>query len=201
MALPASDSFTGANGTLAAYSASWTQNIGAMNINSNGVVPNSASDQSQASWNADTPNNDQYSQITVAAISGGVYLGPAIRLPTSGVGGYYVEADGGSGSDGFYVFKNVSNVETQLGSKTAVVAVSDALKLTGAGTLITPNKNGSTTGTPGAQTDSSIASGRIGINGWGQGTGSRMDDWTGGNVSAAATSFPPVRRPRLYRRR
>ena len=198
MALPASDAFTGANGTLVAYSANWTQNVGAMNISSNSVAPNSASDQSQASWNADTPSNDQYSQITVVVISNGVYVGPAVRMTTSGVGGYYIEADG---IDGFYLFKNVSGTETQLGSKTAVVATNDVLKLTANGTTITPNKNGSTTGTPGAQTDSSIASGRIGINGWGQGTGSRMDDWTGGNVSAAAASFPPLVRQRLYRRR
>ena len=190
-ALPATDAFTAANGTdLTTYSANWTYNTGAMQINTNAVAPNTGGNQSMAHWNADAFADDQYSELTVAAITSAVYIGPAVRCSVALIVGYYIEVDS---ADGMYLFKQIAAVETQLGSKTAVVVANDVLRLTATGTTISPKKNGASTGTPGDQTDASIASGSAGINGYDAGTGSRMDTWTGNNVSAAGAVGPLLR--------
>ena len=193
MALPASDSFTGTNGTgLTSYSASWTYNYGSgthLQIQSNGVFCSRASDAATARWNADTFNADQYAQVTMAAVGNGGYYGPAVRISTSGADTcYYIEVDS---SDGSYLFKTVSGSGTQLGSTAGTAANADVWRLEASGTTITPKKNGSTTGTPGAQTDSSISSGAAGLHAWGTATGSRMDDWSGGNLGAATQTVNP----------
>src|SRR5512139_2841229 len=83
MALPASDAFTGTDGTaLQTYSANWSVNAGALAINTNAVYSNSA-DESGAGWNADTFDNDQYAQGTVVATSS-AHVGVAVRVHTDG---------------------------------------------------------------------------------------------------------------------
>ena len=194
MALPASDSFTGTNGTgLTSYSASWTYNYGSgthLQIQSNGLFCARASDAATARWNADTFNADQYAQVTMAAVGNGGYYGPAVRISTSGADTcYYIEVDS---SDGSYLFKTVSGSGTQLGSTAGTAANADVWRLEASGTTITPKKNGSTTGTPGAQTDSSISSGAAGLHAWGTATGSRMDDWSGGNLSTGISGTASI---------
>lgn len=58
MALPASDSFTGSNGTnLTSYSANWVVNYGSFHIQSN-AVGSSLNDDALAHWSADTFSAD-----------------------------------------------------------------------------------------------------------------------------------------------
>ena len=192
-ALPASDTFTGTNGTqLTAYSANWTLNAGDLDIQTNAVSPDGGNyfGTVAAHWNADSFDNDQYAQITVVALSAAElwnFIGVSVRAHASAATFYTFFG----GSDGTYLYKQVAGSENQIGSVAAAVSVNDVLKLTVSGTTLTPNKNGSTTGTPGAQTDSSIASGYAGLGGYsgdsGARTNTRGDSWEGGNLSTGAT--------------
>lgn len=186
-ALPATDAFTGTNGTaLQTYSTNWTINAGGFQINTNSVAC-SQNNEGGAHWNADSFNNDQYAQATVSAIGSGFFIGLGVRESASGATYYGIYYDNGVGQ----LFKNVAGTWTQLGSNSVGVSSSDVLRLEAAGTTITPKKNGATTGTPGAQTDSSISSGFAGLSCWGNSTGSRVDDWQGGNLGGGGPSGPP----------
>ncbi len=188
MTLPATDTFTGTNGTnLTTYSASWSYTAYASNkfaINSNAIYSIFSSDGVFAYWNADAFANAQYSQVKLVAVASGVYLGPAVRLSNSADTGYYLEGDSGDGS---YLYKRVAGTETQLGSVGGVAAANQVWRLEANGSTITPKKDGATTGTPGAQTDSAIASGYAGICCWGSSTSARIDDWEGGNLSTGGS--------------
>lgn len=184
MALPASDNFAAANNTiLTTYSGSWTFNAGEFRINTNAVYSSGGgADDQAAHWNADVFDDDQYAEATVAAITGGTYTGVAVRCAASGASFY---AFLGDATDGSYLDKYVSGVYTQLGSKGSPFAVSDVIRLEVSGTTLTPKINGSTSGTPGAQTDSALSSGSAGIGGAGSSSSSRIDNWEGGNLGAA----------------
>lgn len=203
MALPATDAFTAANGTvLTTYSASWTNNNGSFAINTNSVHPNNgAVDDQAAHWNADVFSNDQYSQGTIVALGATIFIGVSVRCHASAFTFYCIDSDS---ADGTYLSKYVAGVYTALGSTGSVLVVSDVLKLEVSGTTLTPKKNGSLLVTPGAQTDSAIASGSAGIAGAGNGTTSRLDSWEGGNLGGATTASPPFlpqrKRIRLLRR-
>jgi hypothetical protein len=186
-ALPATDAFTGTNGTaLTTYSSNWTNNAGVFAIQSNSVHANSAGTECGAHWNADTFNNNQYGQCVYVAEDTDTYaIGPAVRCAASGATyyGFY------SSTTASYLFKMVSGTWAQLGSDGASWTINDVARLEVSGTTLTPTINGSTLSPPGAQTDSSIASGYAGITGYSNSTASRIDNWEGGNLGAAATSF------------
>lgn len=192
MTLPATDAFTAANGTsLTTYSANWTINNGSFVINTNGLIGATSVDDSLAHWNADVFSNDQYSQLTIAAIVSGGYPGPAVRVPASGKTAYFIQSDS---ADGLYMYKMVAGVETQLGGTGAVVVANDVLRLEVSGTTLTPKKNGTLIATPGTQTDSTLTSGSAGIDIYDNLTGARVDDWSGGNLGSAAASLTVPRR-------
>lgn len=184
MTLPASDTFTGTNGTaLQTYNSSWGINTSGFVLNSNALVGTNAHD-AFAYWNADTFDNDQYSQLTAVAVVADTYVGPAVRMAKSSTQtAYFMQGDS---ADGLYLMKIVNGTETQLGSAAAVVAANDVLRLEIVGTTLTPKRNGNAINPPGAQTDSSIASGAAGIDIYNNNTGGRVDDWSAGNISAAA---------------
>lgn len=182
-ALPATDSFTTASTdkALATYSASWTVNNGAFLVlqASDDVRPNQAAED-RAHWNADTFDNDHYSQGVINNAANDAWVGVAVRVHASAVTdyGWYGE---GSGSN--YLNKQVSGSYTDIASNGTNFAAGITIKLSVSGTTLTPTKDGSSTGTPGAQTDSSISSGYAGISGYGTGA-SRLDTWEGGNNSS-----------------
>ena len=197
MALPAIDVFTTAsNQAIATYSASWTVNNGAFTVFATGDdVASSAAGDNLAHWNADAFNNNQYGQIVISAAASND-VGAAARCAASAFTGYVFSAGNGAS----YFSKYVAGVWTALAADGAGYATNDVIRIEVNGTTITPLKNGGTTGTPGPVTDTSIASGSAGIYGYGN-TSSRGDNWEGGNLGgAAATSFPPLRRQRLWRR-
>jgi len=185
MALPATDTFTAADGTaLQTYNASWSINCGAFAINTNAVYPNSVGAECGAGWNADTFDNAQYAQGVLAA-EVSVCIGPAVRVASDGTSdtyyGYY---------NGTYLFKQVTGSWAQLGSNGSNWSVGDVIRLEADGTTITPKINGVTDSAIGARTDTAIASGRAGICGWSVNTGDRLDTWEGGNLSAAVAFQP-----------
>ena len=84
MALPATDAFTGTNGTaLTTYSANWTYNKGTFGIHTNALCCTVDGFDAAAHWNADTFGNDQYARATVTAIDSLAYVGVAVRCHAS----------------------------------------------------------------------------------------------------------------------
>ena len=190
--LPATDAFTGTDGTaLTTYSANWSLNSGNFVINTNAVAPNQLTTECGARWNADTFGNDQYAQGKLANITtAGQTIGVAVRAATGGAASYYGFYADGSGGGKTFLFKMVAGTWTQLGSLGAALAVNAVLRLEVSGTTLTPKVNGSTQSPPGAQTDSALASGAAGLSGYSASTAMRLDDWEGGNLGGG----PPPRR-------
>lgn len=185
MALPATDAFTAADGTaLTTYSANWTNNGSTFSITSNALRCSSSS-EGAAHWNADTFGNDQYATATVTAITSFAYIGVSVRCHASATTFYGFESNS---NDASYLFKYVAGVSTTLGSTGAVFTVTDVLRLEASGTTITPKVDGATLNPPGAQTDSSISSGYAGVVGAGNDSGSRIDNWEGGNLGGGGGS-------------
>lgn len=185
MALPATDSFTtGSDQLITAYSANWQAVSSTMQViaATDDVAPNGAGLESGAGWTADTFNNDQYSQVVITALNVASAAGAAVRMDLGGGDSYYGYY---SDSNNSYLFV-MSGGWTQLGSNAAAAAVSDVVRIEASGTTITPKKNGSTTGTPGAQTNSTLSSGAAGVCGWDNDVNSRLDNWEGGNLGGVA---------------
>jgi hypothetical protein len=199
MALPATDTFTGVNGTaLQTYSANWTIQCGAFAINTNAFYANASGAEGAAYWNADVFANNQYAQCAHAAEASTPHTGPAVRISTA--------ASAGTTNDtyyGFYansidrqIFKNVAGTWTQFGSNGASPALNDVLRIEVEGTTIRCYVNGAGLV---SNTDSAIASGAAGISGFDTGTGQRSDTWEGGNLAGAgAASLIPFRRPMMH---
>lgn len=192
MALPATDVFTGANGTaLTTYSANWSLNAGNFSIQTNALAANgaAAATETAARWNADVFPNDQYAQGVLAALSATVNanIGIGVRIATDNSANYYgLYYDDDTGDT--LMFKVVAGVWTQLGAAfTAVRAVNDILRLEVSGTTLTYKLNGVSQGT---RVDASLASGSAGVVGRGLTTAHRIDTWEGGSLSAAATAPP-----------
>ena len=187
MTLPATDVFTGSNGTaLTTYSANWTLNSGNFAINTNAIAPNASTTECAAGWNADTFNNDQYSQGTVSVTNGQTHaIGVACRCSTSGgTATYYGWYSDTGQANAAFLHKSVTGTWTQLGSTGARWTNGLAIRLEITGTTLRPMRAGATDAI-GTQTDSAIASGRAGLSGYGVGTSVRLDDWEGGNLTVA----------------
>jgi hypothetical protein len=182
MALPATDTFTGSDGTqLTAYSASWTLNKGDFDIQSNSLASDAAND-TIAHWNADAFNADQYAQGTVVAYTGDwVATGVSVRCAASGETAYTVLYFHAPWKE---LGKYNATVYTSLASHDALIAVNDIVRLEVSGTTITPKVNGVTDADLGAQTDAALASGSAGVAGNSDTTAARLDSWSGGNLSA-----------------
>ncbi len=187
MALPATDSFTGADGTaLPTYSANWANNTasGAV-INTNAYAPAASGAECGLRWTADAFNNDQYSQATLTAKEGtsNFAVGVGVRHAAGGTATYYgYYADGASSS---FVFKNVAGTWTQLGAAFGSIATSSVMRLEVSGTTLEAKIGGVSQGT---RSDSAIASGVAGVTGFGSSTAMRADTWEGGNLGASAAT-------------
>lgn len=183
MALPATDSFTAANGTqLEVYNSNWSINLGALDINSNSVCPDSADAESWGRWNADTFDDDQYAQAVVASTDASNEIGPACRVGASGSNGYGLNFT----SNNLVLAKWVAGAFTELASAFSAPSVSDVIRVEAEGTTVRYVLN---TVTQDEVTDSSLSSGVGGIVSWSDGTGNRMDDWEAGNLNAGASSL------------
>jgi hypothetical protein len=180
MSLPATDTFTRADGGLGA---NWTdQNATTLAIDTNKVKANGSA-FSYAFWNADSFANDQYSQAALgqAGFATSVqYTGVTVRAASTGgsFSNYFLYCDIGS----CYLFKTVGGSGALLQTIGGAAAVEDVHKITVEGTTLKAYRNGVQIGTD--QTDSGLASGSAGIGGFD--TAARMDNWEGGNLGGGA---------------
>jgi len=178
MALPATEAFTGTDGT-SPPNANWTNHDLGVQIKSNAVAATGT--DGFAYWNADVFADDQYAQVTLV---GGAFTaaGPGVRM----------SGDATAANDYAYflscivsfstkLHKRLAGVLTEIADLGPVPATSDVMKLTVAGTTLTAYKNGVAGGSP--QTDSAIASGSAGV--YVNGTAAVADTWEGGNLEVA----------------
>lgn len=188
MALPNLQAFTaGNNADINAALSQWTTVGGRLGINTNAFYPDTTGGaECGARLNTETGvSADQYSQVEIAAIAATNfgYIGAAIRCAT-GAHSYY-GFYGYTGNSQF--FKEVSGTWTQFGSDLTAVAVGDVMRIEAVGTTIRAIRNGVQVATT---TDSSLASGHLGISGAGTAstTASRGDNFQGGEVSVAKSA-------------
>lgn len=183
MALPATDTFTTATDqNLDVYSSNWTDNGDAFDVQaSTDTVLSTSGDYRVAWWNADTFDNDQYSEAEVSALGSGAYMGVAVRA--SGAAGsedaYVTYTDSGT----CYLEKIVGGTVTEL-SSTSGPSTGQVLRIEAEGSTITVKYDGSTTGAPSSTTDSSITSGSAGLAVAFSSASTRFDNWEGGNISS-----------------
>ena len=183
MSLPASDAFTtGTNANLASYSANWTQNNGTFRVlASTDDVRTYSSDEIGAHWNADSFDNDQYSEGEINSLSASATVGVAVRVHASAATYYALYAQDTYGT---YLGKVISGSWTELGNTGTTFSASDVIRLEAEGTAITPYRNGGVFSAIGAETDSSISSGYAGLSGWESASDARIDNWEGGNIAS-----------------
>ncbi len=178
MALPATDLFSsGSDQSLTAYSANWTVIVGGFWVYATGDLTTNALVDSVARWNADTFQDDQYSEAVFTEMTGD-YIGVVVRCAAAAET-YYGYT---SGSTNSYLFKVVGGVQTSLGTG-APFGAGDVIRLEASGTTITPKRNGAVADI-GAVVDVSIASGYAGVGGYGGLSFThRFTSWSGGNLT------------------
>jgi hypothetical protein len=177
--LPAQDDFTGTNGTqLTTYNSRWTLNSGDFDIQGNELCADAPTSGNihGAHWNAATFDNDQYAQAIarVTADNTDINIGVSVRCHASSDDFYDFHWRSGDGDD-LWLYKTVAGAYTQLSWVEADWSDGDLFRLEVSGTTLTCLKNGSTTGAPGAQTDSARSSGFPGVSGWNDGTDMSCD--------------------------
>lgn len=186
MALPATDSFTDTDGVqLTTHSSNWSLVRGEFDIYSNKLrADDTNASFSAARWNADTFDNNQYSQISLTDdATGGHQIGVSARCSSTAVTFYTFTS---SGQTGYFALLRVivDSSQTNLASGTNITATS-VMRITADGSTITCYDDG-------AQniqvTDSSIASGYAGVSHYTSGTAGRplVDNWEGGNLTTVA---------------
>lgn len=179
MALPASDTFTGTDGTqLTTYSSNWTIAVGSGGfiIQTNAARPNAIFQITLARWNADTFSNNQYAQGTLTAANsdpGGVL----VRAATDESSNFYGAMSDSDSSTEF--FKHVAGSYTLL-SSLPFMATGDVIRLEVYGSTLAVYKNGIQHGA--TLTDSSHASGSAGLTGYSS-SATSIDNWSAGNLT------------------
>lgn len=188
MTLPATDSFTGTNGTnLETYSSNWTAVSGAgdMKIQSNAVCPADAAVVVCYRWNADTFPNNQYSQVKFVSSGASSWLGPAVRVATGGANTCY---------GWYFTVSNQTLAEITAGSgavlvtSTVTVTAGDICRIEVVGNLINCYKNGIPVPDMTGISDASITAGAAGLLGNGTSTSELRDDFAAGAYVPPATA-------------
>ena len=184
MALPASDTF--------ANLSNWTTLSGSPWVSSNRYTGNGTTSSSMAMsyWTPDTPNDAQYSECAFdSAGNTNAYGGPMVRCATGAASGYGFQSGSNGAAD---IVKYSSGTRTSLASASmGTLSNGDVLRIEANGSTITAKLNGSTSGCPAAQTDSTYTSGRLGISAryYYQISGYHiyLKTWAGGNLSTTYT--------------
>lgn len=131
---------------------------------------------------AETYGSDQYSaiQITSTQLTGGQWIGPAVRVQNGGLNEYLGFYFWNNGSPDLMLFKRTSGTWIQLGSTyySGALPVGTTLELSVAGTTLTFMQDGVPRITA---TDGSLTGGAPGIMAYGTG---QADNWSGGNLAA-----------------
>jgi hypothetical protein len=173
---PSSDNFQRAS-----LGSNWSVPAGSFAISGNvDVMPTGAAGaRSLAYYNAVTWPNDQYSQCTITNLGSSPNdIGPAVRVGASGTNAYCFYYDNGI----FYLFKIVAGTVTVLQQVGGTLAIYDVLRLEVLGTTLTAKRNGTQILTA---TDSDLASGNAGLNGFGGASSPQhAAPWSGGSLIA-----------------
>ena len=177
-----SDDFNRADGSLGA---NWTDiTDGGLSISSQAVL-GSSSGLAGDIRTGETYASDQYSQVEVTStqLSGGQWIGPAVRTQNGGQNTYLGIYFWNSGSPELRLYKRSAGTWIQLGSSysSGPLAAGTQLKLTAVGSTISFLQNGVARITV---SDSSFTGGAPGIISYGAAT---ADNWTGGTATAPAT--------------
>lgn len=185
MSLPATEAFTGADNTTPP-NANWTNQDRTIEIASNQANAYDAAGGNYASgtWNADTPNADQYAQLVFKRVT--AEGGPILRASGSGaLTSYYCLL---GRNDLFRIYRIDNRGFTQLMDLGTSVANNDVAKLTIEGTTLKGYKNGVQQGSSATDSTYSAAGsfGLMGITNSTHGSGWLADDWEGGNMGGAA---------------
>jgi hypothetical protein len=173
----ASDNFDRANSN--PIGGNWTTATGCIAIKdiSNGVAGVNTYAGNCAYWNANSFNNDQYSQIKVLDTAG--FPGVILRHGTN----YY--AAGVTSATRINIWRYDAGAFTNLATINTAVAVNDIFKADVVGTVITVYINGVPVGNY-DDTGSSIVSGPPGVYVYGiLASAPDLDDWEGGNTTVA----------------
>ena len=135
---------------------------------------------------AETYASDQYSmvQVTSTQLTGGQWVGPAVRLQTGGQSGYLGIYFWNSGSPVLRLYKRTAGSWAQLGSSysSGPLAAGTQLEVTAVGSTISFLVNGVQRI---SVTDTSFTGGAPGIMAYGSGT---ADNWSGGTATTAVYS-------------
>jgi putative esterase len=175
-----SDDFNRADGGLGS---SWVATSdGALTISSQAVVGTSATAGDIRT--AETYSSDQSSQIqlTSTQLSGGQWIGPAVRAQNGGQDTYLGIYFWNSGSPQLRLYKRISGTWIQLGSSydSGALPAGTTLQLSATGSTISFLQDGVTRITV---TDTSISGGAPGIIAFGQAT---ADNWAGAGAIVAS---------------
>jgi len=178
-AVSASDDFNRADGGLGS---AWTPVAdGGMAIASQQVTGTAGATTGDIRT-AESYSSDQYSvvQVTSTQLSGGQWVGPAVRLQNNGLNGYLGIYFWNSGSPQLRLYKRTSGSWSQLGGSysTGPLAAGTQLQLTAIGGKVSFLVNGVQDI---SVTDSSFTGGAPGMMAYGSGT---ADNWSGGTAGS-----------------
>lgn len=178
------DDFTAADETtLVSHNANWVQDTGAIVIRSNTARGNTGG-ASYARWTGEVFNDDQVVSGVWAGTNSNGSISSAIgaRFDSSQNGYYYWVT--GSNSRLYRLNTGSATLLSSGGS----VSTSDVIELTCEGTTLTCRLNGSTTGAPSAQTDSTHSGGDAALRLFNVGDSASIDSISGANLAGAATA-------------
>jgi hypothetical protein len=169
--------FTASDSTaITTYDSNWTLLNGNFAINTNEVHSNTASTDTLARWTAGSFNDNQYAEITLSALTSDGHIGVTVRSQEGAFSGYGAYASS----------QEVKIMEWNAGTPTthytgAAYSPGDVLRLEISGTTLTLKKNGSMVTTV---SDSTYSTGRPGLSGYSNLTGTRGDDWYADSLSS-----------------
>jgi hypothetical protein len=196
------DAFTGTNGTgLVAYSANWAYLVGATTsaqIQTNALAMADVGNDHGARRTETPFANDHYAQVAISTVGteAGEVMGVAVRAGAAASGNFY-GFHWGDDDGSNYLFEMAGGAWTQIGSTgTSTQDIADVIKLTCSGTTLTPTIQGSGTGTPGAQTDATYATGAPGLAWYNNATNPsviRVDNYECSSIASGFVPFPLAR--------
>ena len=189
-----SDNFDRANGALGS---NWTGvSDGALAISAQAAAGTHASGISGDIWTAESYSSNQYSQVgvTSAQLTGGQWIGPAVRLQEGGQNGYAGIYNWNNGSPELMLFKRTGGKWAQLGKSysSGPLAAGTVLKLEAVGSTLAFLENGTeriavydpalTGGAPGL-----LISGTAKAGDWSGGTAGFAADYLSTNANGVAS--------------
>ena len=185
MPLPATDTFTDTDGVqIANHGTGWTLLNGGdiqgdLDIQSNSLASDAASQNGIAFWDNDAFNADHYSKATIVAItSASVYIGVTTRCSSPSSTWLFNVHSGNS-----YIDEWVNGTYTGLASSTDTIVVNDVIRMEAEGTTVRCKVNDVEIM---SVTDTSLTTGAAGVGGHSDGATTRLDNWEGGNLGVVA---------------